>query len=250
MSKAKVGRIAIVTGAAGGIGQAIVRAYLKLDYQVIGVDLSEELLRELSSSVGQDKHLHLIAADLSDSSSWKKVVQFCTESAGPPQILVNNAATIIRQRICDSTIEQWDRQVSVNLRAAYFLSKLCAEEMRRIEWGRIINLSSQAASTGGSADCPIYATTKGGIEAMTRAFAREYARSNITANAIAPGVVRTNMIENTLTPAKIASVIEKIPIGRATEADEIAAAAVYLASEQGGSVTGHVLDITGGMTIR
>ena len=243
-------RVSIVTGAGGGIGAGITKAFLDLGHRVVAIDVAEQPLRALAESLDGANRLSVLALDLSDADSWGKALRFTIDSAGPPDILVNNAARIIRQSIHETTVDDWENQVSVNLKATYFLSKLFAEDMRKRNWGRIINLSSQAAHTGGAADCSIYATTKGGVETMTRSFARAYAQSGVTVNAIAPGVVMTSMIEQTLSPQTIRTVVNNIPIGRVAEVEEIAAAAVYLCGDQAGSVTGHVLDVTGGMTIR
>jgi NAD(P)-dependent dehydrogenase (short-subunit alcohol dehydrogenase family) len=111
-------------------------------------------------------------------------------------------------------------------------------------------MSSQAAQTGGAEDCPIYAISKGGINTMTRGFARMYGKHGITVNAISPGIVLTDMIKKTLTEDRINAITGQIPIGRVTEASEIAAAVQYLCSEEAGSVTGQVLHISGGMVMR
>lgn len=242
--------VSIVTGAAGGIGTAIVDAFLKKGMMVVAVDLATDAIESNFEKEVDSHNLLLVAADLSDPHSWAEILNFSQKSCGRINVLVNNAAIIIRQGIRDSEESDWDRQIGVNLKASYFLSKLCAEEMRKDAWGRIINLSSQAGQTGGAEDCPIYAISKGGINTMTRSFARAYAKSGITVNAIAPGIVMTDMIKKTLTKERIDAVLGQIPIGRVTKTSEIAAAAVYLCSEEAGSVTGHVLDVSGGILMR
>jgi 3-oxoacyl-[acyl-carrier protein] reductase len=242
--------VCIVTGAAGGIGAAIVNRFLQDGAVVIAVDLDVE---KISVAVDGDldrSGFFPFAADLSSPQSWGAIVAYCQQACGRVNMLVNNAGVIIRQSIENSLAESWERQMSVNLKAAYFLSKLCAEEMRKDGWGRIINMSSQAGQTGGAEDCPIYAITKGGINTMTRAFARAYAGQGVTVNAIAPGIVMTDMIRKTLSEERIEAVTGRIPIGRVTEPFEIAAAVAYLCSEEAGSVTGQVLDISGGMLMQ
>ena len=242
--------ICIVTGAAGGIGAAIVNEFLLSGKMVVAVDLdTDAILGAIASGVDRSR-LFPLAADLSSSDSWFDIVAHCREVCGPVQILINNAGVIVRQAIENSTPESWKKQIDVNLKATYFLSKLFAKQMSKSGWGRIVNMSSQAGHTGGAEDCPIYAVTKGGINTMTRAFARAYARSGITVNAIAPGIVMTDMIKKTLPEERINAVTAQIPIGRVSEASEIAAAATYLCSHEAGSVTGQVLDISGGMIMR
>jgi 3-oxoacyl-[acyl-carrier protein] reductase len=242
--------VSIVTGAAGGIGVAIVDAFLREGMAVVAVDLAIEEIEERFEQQIAARRLFPIAADLADLRNWTKIKNFSLETCGRIDILVNNAGQITRQSIKDSEVSDWDRQIDVNLKASYFLSKLCAEEMRKNAWGRIINLSSQAGQTGGAEDCAIYAISKGGIDTMTRSFARAYAKYGVTANAIAPGIVMTDMIKKTLADDRIDAVLSQIPIGRATSTSEIAAAALYLCSEEAGSVTGHVLDINGGLLMR
>jgi NAD(P)-dependent dehydrogenase (short-subunit alcohol dehydrogenase family) len=242
--------VCIVTGAAGGIGAAIVNRLLQMQMAVVAVDLQTEAI---TRAIGRDfdtSRLFPFAADLSSPESWKEIVAHCQKSLGGVNILINNAGVIIRQSIENSNPENWDKQMDVNLKASYFLSKLCAEEMRKVGWGRIINMSSQAAQTGGAEDCPIYAISKGGINTMTRGFARMYGKHGITVNAISPGIVLTDMIKKTLTEDRINAITGQIPIGRVTEASEIAAAVQYLCSEEAGSVTGQVLHISGGMVMR
>lgn len=242
--------VSIVTGAAGGIGAAIVHAFLKKGMTVVAVDLSTDAILSNFEEEPSHRNLFPVAADLSDPDSWAEILDFSLKSCGRVDILVNNAAIIIRQGIEDSEESDWNKQIDVNLRASYFLSRLFAKEMRKDGWGRIINLSSQAGQTGGSEDCSIYAISKGGIDTMTRSFARAYANSGITVNAIAPGIVMTDMISKTLSSERIAAVLSDIPIGRVTRTSEIAAAVLYLCSKEAGSVTGHVLDVSGGILMR
>ena len=243
----KKSSVAIVTGAAGGIGSAIVDAFLQKGMTVVAVDIATgSLSSQFRNEIDQGK-LYLTCADLTDSQTWPEILEFCRVSCGRVNVLMNNAGRIIRNEIGDATELDWDKQIDVNLKATYFLSKLCAEEMRQDGWGRIINMSSQAGQTGGTEDCSIYAISKGGINTMTRSFARTYADQGVTVNAIAPGIVMTDMIKKTLTEERIDAVVRQIPIGRVTEASEIAAAAVYLCSEDAGSITGHVMDVNGGI---
>lgn len=248
--QAKKPSVAIVTGAAGGIGCAIVDAFLEQGMTVAAVDIKTDLLSGKFQSAVDQRKLFLISTDLTDPQSLSGIMEFCHASCGRVNVLVNNAARIIRKSIGETSESDWDKQMDVNLKASYFLSKLCADEMRQDGWGRIINLSSQAGQTGGAADCPIYAISKGGIETMTRSFARTYAKDGVTVNAIAPGIVLTDMIQKTLTKDRIDGVVQQIPIGRVTEASEIAAAAVYLCGEDAGSITGQVLDVSGGLLMR
>jgi len=243
-------RSALVTGAAGGIGQAIVDWFLEAGINVLAVDLATEGLAARFPSACADDRLVRFDGDLTESGNRLRIVDECISRFGRVDILVNNAARIIRTEISATSEDEWDLLMAINLKASYFLSKLCAARMCRHGWGRIINLTSQAGQTGGAADCPIYAITKGGVNTMTRSFARAYAANGITVNAVAPGIVMTDMIEKTLPGDKIASLTAQIPIGRVTDASEIAATVGFLSSDEARSITGHVLDINGGMLMR
>mgnify|MGYP006286735117 CR=1 FL=1 len=244
------GRSAIVTGAAGGIGAAIVQRLLSDGASVTAVDLDTGSLSEAFGEAVDQGRLMPFPCDLSVSDRREAIVPAALERFGSVDVLINNAARIVRTDIRETSEAEWDALVAVNLKAAFFLSQRAAQGMHRRGWGRIVNLSSQAGHTGGAVDCPIYALTKGGINTMTRSFARAFAASGVTVNAVAPGIVMTDMIAKTMSTDRVSEITEQIPIGRVTEAAEIAAAVAYLCSDDAASITGHVLDINGGMLMR
>lgn len=243
------GRTALVTGAAGGIGRAIVEALLSQQVQVLATDRDNTELESLQDP-SRGNALLQITADLTGDGEPARLVECAIKHFGSLDILVNNAGCIIRRDVMDTSVQDWDLMMSVNLKAAFFLAKQAAVHMRNTGWGRIINMTSQAGHTGGAVDCPVYAITKGALMTMTRSLARALAADGVTVNAVAPGIVMTEMISGTLNRDQIAELLKRIPVGRASEAEEIAEAIVFLSSDQAGSITGHVLDINGGMVMR
>jgi len=244
------GRVAIVTGAAGGIGRQIILRLASAGAYVLATDLDVAPVEDLLSQQAQVRSVRLLAADLRQFADYERIVRAAVDTFGHLDILVNNAAFLIRRDALTATVDEWDTMVTVNLKAAFFLAQKAAAHMVTAPAGRIINVSSQAGHTGGAADCPIYAITKGGLITMTRALARAFAPHGITVNSVAPGIVMTDMITGTLSAEQIKGLVSNIPIGRASNADEIAEAVLFLASKGAASITGHVLDVNGGMLMR
>lgn len=244
------GRVAIVTGAAGGIGRQIILRLASAGAYVLATDLDVAPVEDLLSQQAQVRSVRLLAADLRQFADYERIVRAAVDTFGHLDILVNNAAFLIRREALTATVDEWDTMVTVDLKAAFFLAQKAAAHMVTAPAGRIINVSSQAGHTGGAADCPIYAITKGGLITMTRALARAFAPHGITVNSVAPGIVMTDMITGTLSAEQIKGLVSNIPIGRASNADEIAEAVLFLASKGAASITGHVLDVNGGMLMR
>lgn len=244
------GRVAIVTGAAGGIGQQIVSTLISAGANILATDLDLAPVEPSLSQQARDGRVCLLAADLRQYTNYERIVCTAVDKFGHLDILVNNAASLIRRDALSATVEDWDLMITVNLKAAFFLAQRAAARMLSAPAGRIINVSSQAGHSGGAVDCPVYAITKGGLITMTRALARAFSSHGITVNSVAPGIVMTDMIVGTLSAEQIKDILSTIPIGRVTNAEEIAEAVLFLASDRAASITGHVLDVNGGMLMR
>lgn len=223
---------ALVTGSAGGIGQAVAVALHAAGYDVVGVDLLPHSGPEFAQT---------LTADLSDAEQCLAV----TDAAGPVDVLVNNAAILHRQAIAELTPADIDRTFAINLRAPVLLTQGVLPAMCERGFGRVVFLASIAARSGGQPRSSMYGITKAGIVAFTKNVARNYAPFGITANAIAPGGVVSGMTSD-LDAAQLEEMRLQIPVGRLADPSEIAAAICFLVSPGAGHITGVTLDINGG----
>jgi 2-hydroxycyclohexanecarboxyl-CoA dehydrogenase len=228
-------RIALVTGANGGIGRATTAALSAAGHEVVGLDLQP----------GDDPALtRSIALDLADAAA---VERLC-DSIGRVDVLVNNAALLIERAIEDITTDQFDRMVAVNQRGAFLLSRGLAPGMQQRGWGRIINVSSVGARTGGVTQSAVYAMTKAAMLAMTRNFARVYGPAGVTVNAVASGLIDTPMTrgQDARLPGFLERTAATTPLGRLAQPHEVASVIAFLASDGASFMTGVTLDVNGG----
>ncbi len=241
------GRGVMVTGAAGGIGREVARAFAAAGAKVMVVDLSEPACREVVDELDGSGHTFR-ALDVSVVAGHEELVEAAIETLGDLYALVHLAAVLRRQpQLSDVTERDWDIQVDTNLKGTFFLCRAAAEAMvRRGGGGRVITFTSQGWWTGGFGGSVVYNTTKGGIVTMTRGMARTYGKHNITVNAIAPGQVRTEMLLRGLDPQVLETMTDATPLGRIAEPAEIAGLAVFLASRHAGFISGATVNITGG----
>jgi NAD(P)-dependent dehydrogenase (short-subunit alcohol dehydrogenase family) len=241
------GRGVVVTGAAGGIGREVAKAFAAAGAKLMVVDLSEPACREVVDELDGSGHAWR-ALDLSAVAAHEELIGAAVESLGEVYTLVHLAAVLRRQaQISDVTELDWDIQVDTNLKGTFFLCRAAAEAMvRRGGGGRVITFTSQGWWTGGFGGSVVYNTTKGGIVTMTRGMARTYGKHGITVNAIAPGQVRTEMLLRGLDPQVLETMTNATPLGRIAEPAEIAGLAVFLASRHAGFITGATVNITGG----
>ncbi len=243
------GKVALVTGGSRGIGRACCEALAEQGATVIIGDVrGEETLRPVADAItSKGGKADFAVFDVANTEQTERVIDGLIKKHGRIDILVANAGISVDNLLLRVTDEQIDKTFNVNLRGAITCARTCIRSMLRAKTGRVIFLSSVVAEMG-NAGQTVYAMTKAGLLGAARSIARECASRNITVNAIAPGFVDTEMTQS-LPEAARTQMLSAIPLGRAAAATEIAAACVYLASDEAGYVTGQVLRINGGMYI-
>ncbi len=239
------GRKALVTGATGGLGQAIARALHAQGATVALSGTRPAALEALAAELGE--RASPVAADLSDKDSVEGLVPAAEAAIGPLDILVNNAGITRDNLFMRMKDEEWEQVIAVNLTAAFRLSRAAVKGMMRRRSGRIVNIGSVVGSTGNPGQGN-YAAAKAGLVGMTKALAAEVASRGITVNCIAPGFISSPMTD-ALNEKQREGILARVPAGRLGEGAEIAAACLYLASAEAGYVTGHTLHVNGGMAM-
>ena len=241
------GQVALVTGASRGIGKAIAIALGKSGAVVACLARNEEKLKETAAEItaaGGKASIH--ACDVTNSEAAQAAVDAVVEQHGRLDIVVNNAGITKDTLLPIMNDDDWDQVIAANLRSVFLFSRAAAKVMMRQRSGRIINMSSVSGLVGNPGQSN-YSASKAGIIGFTQTVARELAKRKITVNAICPGFIATDMAE-ALGPAIIDEVKKRIPIQRIGEADEIADAVLYLASDSASYITGQVITVDGGMT--
>src|SRR6056297_2047978 len=239
------GKCALVTGASGGIGGAIARALHGAGATVGLSGTRVEPLEALAAELGE--RAHVLPCNLGDAEAVDALPKQAIEAMGGLDILVNNAGITKDQIFMRMSDEEWQSVIDVNLTSTMRLCRAVMRPMMKARWGRIVNISSIVGTTGNPGQVN-YAASKAGMVGMTKSIAYEVASRGITANAVAPGFIATAMTQK-LTDEQKAAINEKIPAARMGEPDEIAAAVVYLASNEAGYVTGATLHVNGGMAM-
>jgi 3-oxoacyl-[acyl-carrier protein] reductase len=239
------GRLALVTGASGGLGGAIARA---LHGQGAAVALSgtrREALEALALELGG--RAFVLPCDLQDAAAVEALVPSAEAAMGGLDILVNNAGVTRDNLFMRMKDEEWDQVIAVNLTAAFRLARACLKGMMRRRHGRIIGITSVVGVTGNPGQGN-YAAAKAGLIGMSKALAAEVASRNITVNCIAPGFIASPMTD-ALNEKQREGILRAVPMGRLGVGADIGAAAVYLASEEAAYVTGQTLHVNGGMAM-
>ena len=240
------GKNALVTGASGGIGGAIAKALHDAGATVAISGTREERLKEVAGSLGGER-VHVMPCDLRDREAVNAMAEQAEESLGQVDILVNNAGITADNLFMRMSDKEWDDVIAVNLTSVFTLTRGVLRGMMRRRYGRVVNISSISAIIGNPGQ-PNYAASKAGMIGMTKSLAREVASRSITANCICPGFIETAMTE-ALNEKQTEAIAAAIPAKSFGNPDDIAASALYLASDEARYVTGQTIHVNGGMVM-
>lgn len=226
-------RVAVVTGAGRGIGQRIAEVLSENDARVAALDLAAPAHPGIFG----------LACDVSDEHAVDAAFEEVERRLGPPTVLILNAGIFPIASLEETSLEMWNRTLAVNLTGAFLCARRALPGMRKAGYGRIVGIGSSAGKAGGARSVAAYAASKAGLMTLMKSIANEYARYGITANALAPALIDTDMV------AGMHDLVSRIPVGRLGTVDEVAALAVFLCSSHAGYITGEVTDINGGFLI-
>jgi 3-oxoacyl-[acyl-carrier protein] reductase len=238
-------RTACITGAAGVLGKAVAQGLADEGMRVVLLDLDQRRLEEVQSQLGSEAYT--VACDISDPAEVEAAVSRMTAEVGAVDILVNNAGILTTNKVANTSYEEWDRILKVNLSGAFYLSKALIPGMKERKWGRIVNTCSVASKTGGITAGTAYSTSKGALVALTFSLAAETAAFGITVNGIAPAYVKTPMVTDQLTESQREQLLQKIPVHRFCEPEEFAHVVKFLVHPLAGFITGEIIDQNGGL---
>jgi len=245
------GQVVMVTGGATGLGAAMVERFALLGAGVAccfnkSQSAAEALAAKLSE---RGKETFLVRADVANGDQVKAAVKAVAEHFGKPTtVLINNAGDNLNPAPVDEMPEEtWDQVIGINLKGAFLCAKYCIPAMKAARAGRVINITSISGRSGGGPGGAHYAASKGGLEAFTRALAKELAPYGITANGISPGVIYTPLHERTNTPESLERLRQNIPLLRLGEPMDVAGLAVFLASANASYITGEIIAVNGGL---
>lgn len=241
------GRTAVITGGARGIGYAAARRMLDSGAAVALWDIDAARLKEAAGTLGAGAKVSTNVVELTDEASVQAATDATVAAHGGIDILVNNAGITRDNLFIRMKDEEWDQVIAVNLTATFRLTRAAAKLMMRKRWGRIISITSVVGVTGNPGQGN-YAASKAGMIGMSKSLAAEVASRNVTVNCLAPGFIETAMTD-VLNDKQKETILTRVPAGRLGRAAEIAAAAVYLASEEAAYVTGQTLHVNGGMAM-
>ena len=241
------GKTALVTGAAGTMGLAATRFLLEDGARVVMADLSEERILEVSRQLNGE--ILPAVVDIGDPDAVAKAHGHATQKFGPIDILVNNAGILSNNKAEATTTDEWRKVMAANLDGAFYWSRAVLGGMKARKWGRIINVCSLAAKTGGLTAGTAYSTSKGAMTSLTFSLARESAAFGVTVNGISPAYVKTPMVTEGLNEEQRQALLATIPVGRFCEPDEFAHVVRFLASPLAGFITGEIVDLNGGLVM-
>lgn len=240
------GKTALVTGASGGIGGSIARKLRQSGAKVVLSGTREAALRELADEIGQDAYV--VCCSLTDKAAVDNLVASAEAAVGAPlEIVIANAGVTRDGLLVRMRDDDWESVIRINLESYFRIARAALRGMMRRRWGRLIGITSVVGVTGNPGQAN-YAASKAGMIGFSKALAQEVASRNVTVNCVAPGFIASPMTE-ALSEAQREAILARIPAGRLGDGGDVAAACVYLASDEGAYVTGQTLHVNGGMAM-
>lgn len=240
------GRRVLITGAARGIGYAIATRFATEGARIAVTDIDGGPAQSAADSLPGDAAHISARLDVSDVDASRSVIHDVIGTLGGLDILINNAGYVRHTTAFDCTEQEWDRMIDINLKGVFFCAQAVLPTLRDQGAGAIVNLSSLAAKTGGVAAAPPYGAAKAGVSALTVHLAKVMAPFGVRVNALAPGIIDTDMVRS-MGSADHADLAAQIPLGIKGQAADVANAALFLASDEAGHITGEIVDVNGGL---
>lgn len=239
-------KVVLVTGAGSGMGASFAKAFAKEGAKVVACDISEENVRKVVEEIGD--HAVAVKTDVSSSKDWANAIEVAHEKFGEVTVLVNAAGIADLTPLENITEEGFRRSIEVNLMSNFYGMKAVVEDMKKANWGRIVDIGSIASITA-NGDAPAYATSKHAVAGLTKAAAHGLAKYNILVNAVLPGTVNTAMMKGVqaMGSEAVAAICNAIPLKRMAEPEEVATLVLYLASEENTYINGAEITVDGGM---
>jgi len=244
------GKVALISGGARGQGAAEARLFVREGARVVLGDILDDEGKEVEAAIraagGEATYVRL---DVTREADWQAAVATTVQRYGKLNVLVNNAGILMRKKIEDTSAEDWDRIMAVNVKGVFLGTKCALPAMRQAGGGSIINISSTAGLVGSPGGTAAYTATKGAVRLFTKSTAIQHARENIRCNSVHPGPIATDMISDVLAdPVAWQARLRRLPMGRAGTVEDVAYGVLYLASDESAYVTGSELVIDGGTT--
>jgi len=235
----------LITGAAGVLGRAATAGLLDKGFNVVLFDNDHAGLEEMGKA--GDRRAKYVHIDLRDPQDIGNKYRALEEEGITVDILINNAGILTTNKVAETSLEEWQKILDVNLTAGFCLAKLVIPAMKKKGWGRIVNITYLAAKTGGLTAGTAYSVSKGALISLTFSLAAELARFGITVNGIAPAYIKTPMVNEQLTKEQREDILAKIPVCRFCDADEVVHTIEFLIDDRAGFITGEIVDQNGGL---
>ena len=238
------GKVAVVTGGGQGMGRAVAQRLVEGGAKVVVNDKNGDAAQAAADALGSGA----LAApgDVTVKADVDAIVRLAVDAFGSIGILINNAGILFSTALADMEEDEWDLVIDVNMKGTYLFTRAVLPVMKQAGWGRIVNFSSTAGKAVSTLGGPHYTAAKAGILGLTRAAAKEFAPYGITVNAVCPGLVNTEMVQQNVAPERLEAYLASFPISRICDPSEVAELVAFLASDRAAYITGASLDINGG----